>query len=209
MAQSSNFFSPILKQMREKFLDIMAIVVAVIAIVISTNQGKSQNELTLSNWRPMLAMEYIKSDSAIEKGLLIKNVGFGPAIIQSFRYYRNEEDYQKKISYQEWLNDSGFSRSGILLGFRFVDINYFTRGYVLANRTEGDLFLLGTKANNYYGSDTDSSLQKVIVEIEYSSIASADKHTYYLRFCENFLSNNITDPDEKNIYESDNEQNSP
>jgi hypothetical protein len=80
---------------------------------------------------------------------------------------------------------------------------------VLPNRTEGDLFLLGPNAPKYYGSETDSSLQEVIVEIEYKSITSADKNTYYLRFCENFLSNNITDPDEKNIYEKDNKQNSP
>src|SRR5688500_10134040 len=179
MTTKRNFFQVIGKQLPNKFFDLIALIVAAIAVFVSVKQGNTQRNLTIANWQPQLVIEYIKTNYEIKKGFLLKNVGFGPAVIASFKYFRNEKEYDANIGYMEWLNEKGYSKSGILLGVPFEDVNYLTRGYVLSNKTEDNLFLLGTRDSLFYNSPTAQSLDSVIIEITYKGITQADKNTYY------------------------------
>jgi hypothetical protein len=106
----SKTLSGIKDQIMKKFVDITAVVIATIAVVVSINQANTQKKLEIINKQPLLNIEFIKADSEIEKGFVLRNVGFGPAIIKSFRFYNNQEDYEKNISYHEWLDTNGNSR---------------------------------------------------------------------------------------------------
>lgn len=193
----------IIQKLKEKFLDIMALLIALAAFIVSFQQGNTQKKLEVLNKQPLLNIEFIKADSQVTapmKGFLLKNQGFGPAIITSFKHYKNENAFQNGQSFHEWLNSDGISHT-ILMPFRFEEINVLNKGYVITNNTDGNIFILGTKQSNFFNTDTRKSMDSVIIEIEYKSISPFDTHIYYLRFCENFNENNLRERTHENIYE--------
>lgn len=192
----NDFLKHLGKQVANKFVDLIALVVASIAIFISINQGKTQKEFERINKQPLLNIEFIKVDNAYKKGFKLSNQGFGPAIVISFKYYLNKKDFENDSnSFQKWLpyiNDS--------LEYKFEDINFLTEGYIIGqNESSKDIFLLGTTANthiseaypsSFFDSNTAGFMEKLVIEIEYKSINPLDKYTYYLRFGENLKPSN-------------------
>ncbi|WP_040006195.1 hypothetical protein [Fibrisoma limi] len=206
MSRSNNFIKAVIEQFKNNFIDIIALIVAVIAVIISIQQGESQKKMTLAGWQPVLAIELLKAglkiDSTNLKGILLRNVGFGPAEIKEFRYYKDSTAYENKIYNQKWLNESDkFISFSSLDGFGWSEINFLNEGYVLP-REVGDnkLYLLGTP-KPIYETSVRPVLENIIIEIKYKSLSSEDTTTYYLRFCENFIKNNIRDSLEKHHYE--------
>jgi len=183
-----NFIKKLSIQIGNKFVDLIAIIVACIAIIISINQGISQKEFERINKQPLLNIEFIKVDDATKKGIRLSNLGFGPAIIKSFKYYLNEKDVgNASKTYYKWL-----PRIEDSLEFKFEDINYLAEGNIIGEKDSNeDIFLLGTSARIYlskenpgtfYNSKTARFIAGIVIEIEYQSINPIDQYTYYLRF---------------------------
>lgn len=179
----------------EKFVDLMALLVAVLAVIITINQGSTQKEFERLNKQPLLNIEFIKVDDATKKGLKLSNLGFGPAIIRSFNYYLNEEDFiRKKNKYYQWLPHIEDS-----LQFVFT-LNYLTDGFVLGEKDSyKDIFLLETTGQHYvskenpgtfYNSNTKKFMERIVIEIEYKSMNPLDQYTYYLRYGEILVPSN-------------------
>ena len=188
--------------LKYKGIDLLALVVSIVAIIVTFTQGSSQTKLAKASLQPHLTIELIKVDSEPKKGILLKNVGNGPAIITSFKYYKDRKDFENKISHQEWIYPGNKFMFEVDTTIIFQDINFLTEGYAVAHDPEKSLFLLGTNSGKFYDSPTAKSLEKIIIEIEYKSIIKKDKETYHLKFSESFISNNIADPEIKPKYEA-------
>jgi hypothetical protein len=180
----------------------MAVVVAIIAVVITFIQGQTQKQLQITSWKPVLVMELIKSDADSTKGFLLKNVGFGPAEVVSFRYYKDSNAFEQQEWNEQWLDTNGFFFLGKDMDSIHWDmINFLNPGYLLSSQPgDNTLFLLGTKTP-IYNRNASKTLGQAIVEIKYISISKLDKDTNYLRFCEIFQKNNIRDRKEKHVFE--------
>jgi len=177
----------------------MALIVAIAAVVVTVIQGNTQEKLEVVNKQPLLLIEYNKADSQEKKGFLLRNVGFGPAIIESFKFYRNQRDYDNNRSFHKWLDSIG---NGVFpMECCFDDINFLNEGYVVTTDQNPALYLLGTDTSFFYNSSTAKYMDSVIIDIQYRSISPFDNNIYYLRYCENFVKNNIRRPSEKHVYE--------
>lgn len=177
------FFKTIGEQFSKKFVDIMALVVAIAAVTISMVQVNMQREFERIKQQPVLSIEFHRVDSEPMKGFKLSNVGYGPAVIKSFKYYLNDSDFRDDSSHIQWnTNAPPFTE------LKFEKINYFTEGYIIA---EKELFILGTTASvrfvdnpiSFYTSLTAKVMDSIIIEIEYTSMNPLDEYTYLLRFC--------------------------
>ncbi|WP_136465217.1 hypothetical protein [Flagellimonas onchidii] len=180
-----------------KFVDIMALVVAFIAVLISINQSKTQKEIERINKQPLLQITFIKVDSETKKGFKLTNLGFGPAIIKSYRYYLNMEDYKNGTNEKSKWIPALESK----LEFIFEDINNLNENYVVGEKdSDKDVFLLGTTAKYttsesikpmmFFNSNTSKVMDNIVIEIEYTSMNPLDEYYYYLRYSENQFPNN-------------------
>jgi hypothetical protein len=189
-------------QAKEKFIDLMALFISTVAVFISIRQGTTQKRLEILNKQPLLNIEFIKHDSSkIAKGLLVNNVGFGPAIVESFKIYLNNRDFNKKLAYSQWLDSSG--NFIFPVEYYFDDIVFLNPGYVLTTDPREPLYLLAKDTTRFYPLRSRQYMDSLIIEIEYKSISPFDNTMYYLRFCELFRENNIRDRKQKNLFEWD------
>lgn len=194
------YLGTIWSQLGKKFVELMALLVAAIAVMISVKQGDVQKEVERVNKQPLLQIEYSKANYQKVKGFEVKNVGYGPAIIKSFKVFKNKIEKEKgKIASKDWEPLLDIKT----LQFKFEYVNYLAEGYVMGEK-EGDnqIHLLGTsatelwsgeKAFQYSGSKIDSTLSNVIIDIEYKSINPLDEYTYFLSFCDSKKPSNSRD----------------
>ncbi len=194
-----NYFLLIWSQLGKKFVDLMALFVATIALIISIKQSDVQKEIERVNKQPLLLIEYSKANYQKVKGFEIKNVGYGPAIIKSFKIYKNKVEKDKGLASDDWapfLNTE-------MLQFKFEYVNYLADGYIMGEKeNDNKIHLLGTSGDElwndeeliqYSGSKIDSILANIIIDIEYKSINPLDEYTYFLSFCENRKPSNYRD----------------
>ncbi|MDJ1480643.1 hypothetical protein QNI16_09115 [Cytophagaceae bacterium YF14B1] len=194
-------------QLQEHIVDLAALFVSILALVVSCSQ---QKDIQIAEYRPLLVIEFLKKDSEPHKGIVLKNVGLGPALIQSFRYYKDESAWKAHKPDTSWIPTYESS----LAPYTFQDLTVLEPNYVIGENQS--LFLLGTDGQllqpasdsasthntSFFNSVTAHHLESLIIEIEYKSIYAPDTQQYYLRFCERFVANNIFDPDMENSYES-------
>ncbi|MCW5521189.1 hypothetical protein J1N09_15175 [Aureitalea sp. L0-47] len=192
-------------------IEILTIVIAAGALVYSVIEHqqtvklqKAQTEraiqLELEKEKPYLQIVFRKIDSEKEKGLVLTNVGPGPARITSFRYFLDEFAFQNDSSLTSWLNDKSkltFSKDTLLI----EEINFLDNGYVVAPGRNNELYFLKQIAPKFYNTQAQKDMDNLIIEIEYKSLNPFDKATYFLRYCEKFKTNNIRDKELPNIYE--------
>lgn len=199
----NNFIINLINQAKEKFIDLMALLISAVAVFISIRQGYTQEGLEISNKQPLLNIEFIKGDSSkIPKGLLLNNFGFGPAIIKSFKIYKNNRDYEKNRGFNTWSDSSG----DFLLPFQFYfdEAVFLNPSYVIPTNPREPLYLLAKDTLDFYNTATRHNMDSLIIEIEYESMSPLDKNTiYYLRYCELLKENNIRDREQKNVFEWD------
>lgn len=192
-------------------VDVIAIILAAAALIYSVyehNQTikiqKIQTEraikLELEKEKPYLQISFRKLDSELEKGIVMNNVGSGPARIISFKYYIDEDSFKKSKGLTSWLDENGyltFSKDTMM----FEEINVFDNGYVQVSGRQNEIFFL-KQIDSFYKSQARLDMEKLIIEIEYQSLNPFDTKIYYLRFCESFLINNIRNKDSLNEYEN-------
>ena len=190
----------ILTQLKDNIVELMALLVSISALLYAILQGNTQEKLEIVNKQPLLVIEFNKTDFLDTKGFLLTNAGFGPAIIESFRYSINEQEFKNKKFHTEWLDSTRYAKA-LFLGLNFKHVNVLEPGFVIKNDRE--LYLLGTiEKKPFYGTQTEKSMSNAIIEIWYTSISPLDKNRYYLRYCENFKKNNVRDSTAINEYEA-------
>lgn len=180
--------------LKKNILDIVAVIVACVAVYISVVQGGTQKEIERVSKQPLLQIELTQANYEPLKGFRLSNLGFGPAIIKSFRFYLNEDEYLNHPDrhHEAWLPTLTDS-----LGYIFERINFLTTAYAIGEKDSNkDIYLLGTTATqfsfgetefplNFFDSRTKHMLSNIIIEIEYTSMNPLDNYVYYLRYGEN------------------------
>ncbi|QCW99940.1 hypothetical protein FGM00_07445 [Aggregatimonas sangjinii] len=192
-------------------IDVCALIIAAAALAYTIYQHKlsvvkereqTERSIALENEksRPYVQLEFLKADYEEMKGIIVYNIGHGPAKIESFKYSINEQDFQKKIFSSSWVDKNRiltFTKDSL----QFEKLNTLPKDYVITVGKENKIFLLGDTSQNFYETLVRKDMENLIIEIEYSSLSSLDSTNYFVRYCENFISNNIRDKNEPNIYE--------
>jgi hypothetical protein len=192
-------FQSALTQLGNKFVDIMALIIAIAAVVVSVRQSETQTKIEILNKQPLLLLMLIRQEAPDDKnGFLLKNIGFGPALIKSFKYYDSQQEYKRGASHQKWPHPKGYIGS-VYVNFDFTTANDLEQDDVI--KLEETLYLLGTRDILFPYSKAADSMRGVIIEIEYKSLNPIDTTTYYLKFCDRFIVNNIRQRKTPNTYE--------
>lgn len=202
----------------KSLIDIFALVISIMAlgytvfqhkqtVALQTSQTQKQEMLEISKSRPYFQIEFLKVDSEMDKGILLENVGSGPGVIYSFKYYVNESAYARGEFYNSWLRDEirfkNKSCSNLIFSEEnncFEELNILTNGYVITPGENGKIFLL-REEDNIYEKRISDDIANLIIEIEYKSLSPYDEEIYYLKYSENFLVNNVRVRNLKNEYE--------
>lgn len=205
------------------FIDKAGLIIALISLALawygfdhSVKSSEKQNEIAIeveiAQHRPMLYMEFNKVDSYEDNGLVLKNIGNGTAIIKDYKYYFDKDELKTSPGHQSWLTDNGVLRfqhkfdyekitmlvpgTAVLFNENGIDL-LATRGYLRGEQKKPGNY----KEESFYFSDERKTIEKIIVEIEYKSLSQFDDSTYFLRFSESFVQNNIRDRNISPIYE--------
>jgi len=210
----------------ELAIAILGFFLAIASLFYTYFQFQDQFELAqqthIAQSKPHLIIEYNKADGNKIKGLLLKNVGIGPAEIIEFNIYPNRKQYESGQPRKAWLDKN--EKFWFEPAFTYYPLNFLTPGHVISQDGNGDLYLIGTDGNGLTPlgvnlinnkrrtapqcisktqeekncilkfSDTKDKeiLEKVIVEIRYTSLSDIDKNIYTLTFSEKFIENNMT-----------------
>ena len=160
------------------------------------NQTELEKKLEIEKVKPVLQITFRKADSEQERGFVVSNVGGGPALITSFKYYLDSLGFVKKDNLKSWLNEYGYPF--VTADTKdFSDWTILVEGHHIPPGKDNEIFLFKNNRKKFYNSQARKDLENVIVEIEYKSLTSLDDSTYYLLYCEKFEKNNQRD---KNIY---------
>jgi len=198
------------KEKKKLLIDWLGLIVAVVSLgltgYIFQHSSKLNRDTEISQNRPLLNIEYFKNDSEEMYGLLVKNVGKGPAIIESFRYYANRSEFEDTASIPRNSWSPEFETLWNNTNFWYDKLSTLVPGHVITPDQRSEVYLLGTRALSYnqiqegktsrtdrksfYTSIDSKILDSVIVEIKYKSITSLDDSTYVLTYSESFVQNN-------------------
>lgn len=190
--------------------DWLGVIVALGGLFIAWHSFEYQNEFArqtqIAAQQPLLNIEYLKADSNENYGFVLKNLGSGTAIIETFNIYINDQAYNEGVTRAQWLENGQFWFDNEEQ-YWYENINNLIRGHAIANSERGDTFLLSTRAFTklqidsgndnqkdrgfFYNTAQAKALCKTIIEITYKSASTIDNNVYVLTFSESFVQNNI------------------
>ena len=206
MVRVRAFWHKIQKQVSESLLETATLIVAIVSIVVGWNLTQTQKTISILEKRPYLVIEHITLDAEETNGLLLKNIGHGSAIINSFTVYKNYEATYGSTSWQYFYD---------VMNNWFPIKNFLSEGYAMGAGKDYNIFLLSTgkksknaaihlqcdkakceepQIDSYYNSDTKKAIHNLKVVIEYKSVfEDVDDRYYRLTYSGSASPSNLTE----------------
>lgn len=204
------------KKTKASWVDIMALFVACTSVFFSyctfdasreqfEKQTAMDTELEISKSKPLLNIELNKVDESETYGFLLKNIGNGTAIVESFYFYPDAQSLESNEKPRtQWLDENNYLWFSTQLNY---SANNLSQGYAIPSNERGDMYLLSTKAltknkidngytsrehrESFYRSKDAEALENAIIIIRYRSLSSLDCNIYTLTFSSAFDKNNM------------------